>query len=168
MPTVDEDGPRYIRPWNSAADQARARADQQKRALDYVKGLYDGAMTESIAAQRAARAAMNTPDFDRLFLRAKGLHLSASIAEAAYKKAYAAWHELDRAARRLERRDDRPEIRAGRSSNWPTRPACSSTSAATRSTSSNPPSPAAARNSRSPPCRCAARACRPRKPSPAR
>lgn len=103
MPTVDEEGRSgVVRSWSSPADQARVRADMQKRALETVKGLYDGALNDSIQAHRAARAAMGGPEFERLFLRAKGLHHAAQIAETSYKRAYAAWHDLDRAARRLE------------------------------------------------------------------
>ncbi len=103
MPTVDEEGVRATRPWSSAADQARARADIQQRTLARVKALYDGALDDSIRAHRAARAAMGTADFEALFLRARGLHVAAQIAEKAWKQAWAAWHDLDRAAARLER-----------------------------------------------------------------
>ena len=106
MPTVDELGREELArlaALHSPAELARVQAEVATRRAVDAKGHYDLLAGDSIAAARAAKAALGADDFDRLMDRAKRFHGAAQIAFRAYARARMKADRLRREADKLTR-----------------------------------------------------------------
>ena len=106
MPTVDEMGRAALQELaslHSETERARAQARIAARRADEARSHYERLANDSIAAARAAKAAIGAPDGPALFDRMRGLHGAAQIAFRAYARARLRSDRLAREAARIER-----------------------------------------------------------------
>lgn len=95
MPTVDEEGPRRFDP---AVAQRAKIAFLRGHAVE-AHADWQAAVVQATEAHRAAKAAMNTADFDFRFDQARAAHRTAQIAESLFTRTRDLWFAEDRAAR---------------------------------------------------------------------